>query len=341
MNCIRTAMSVLLGTVMMVGVSVYFSPIVDAEFIAKPIVGEEYYDSRSNPGWNILKVGKKKNAVTFTLDIHSATPSLQVKEGKSLVLTKTLSTLTPKTMWAYEVADTSSKRTFYIVGVRGDNEERIGGKSVSKLKSYEYILGKDSVTGTWKTYADVDDYYFPQRQEPRFAISHGTIMIRANIRPRTYSYKLTWDEKKDAFSYVELGEVDVPFFSSSLAENPKYRPIKARMDWEAYLDVGSIKTIYEDDRAWVFTARIFPTERGNELFKQGSTGKYQINRITRDAWYWDDTKSEWVYYNVPHISGFEQGAFAAVNWATYLHYGYFLHPEEWGVKAAIQAYKGK
>lgn len=341
MNYIRGTIGVLMTSIMAMGI--LYGQAVDASFTAKTMVSDKYSYDKEDMEWKSFEIGDKKNPIKVTLDTLYNDPAIQITEGDSAVFKKVLPPFKPEGLWAYELQESTSKRNFYIIGVRESyTEPTLYGGKVWKTKINEYIVGKQPTTGKWKVYANLDDYYFPRHENPGFSMMQEEITVRSSNYPDMYAYKLHWNEETDSFNYTDLGEISVPYFTSALAYDSKYRPVYAHMDTEVYLDMTSITTLYEDSDTWIFTAKSLLTHRGNELLMEGKgSSKYQVNRSTKQAWYWDERNGKWKYLDSHHMAGYMLPAYITANWAVKVRYGYFLNADDPIVQDYAKYYKGK
>ena len=288
-----------------------------------------------------------KKSVSVKTGGDEDNPMLQVVSGDEVVWQKMLP---PEKVSSYGLLETikdDNNRLFYIVGASGYTTAYYGTQEDSKRVSSQYIIGENPTTNAWKEYVNVNNYYFPgEYNSPEFTIRYGELILRSGHGPYYYAYQLDYDSDKDAFTYKDLGKMEVPYFNSALAFNPRYRPIYAHMDVEEYLDVYSIKTEYEDSDTWIFTARSVSALRGSDTLLDNNRNpvKYEINRSTKQAWYydvWNHNKTGWVLLDPERSSmGYQGIFFTTVNWASKIHNGFFLYPDNYAVQGAANDYKG-
>lgn len=130
------------------------------------------------------------------------------------------------------------------------------------------------------------------------------------------------------------------YFNDALAENPNYRAISFGMGYESYVDLGSIRTIRDTGREWVFTVNVFNAKEDTGVIEGTYTLTYKIDS-GKQAWVYEDNLSSWspipMGKNLKHK---QLGDYVTVNQCYKLKKGEFLYDGNHYAKAMERYYKG-
>jgi hypothetical protein len=278
--------------------------------VVKNMTWHTSYDGLENNWSDSFTEGKNK--YMFYCNHNETAPSeLVIKQKGKVVYTKQLPPIGKmSTIKAIQIKDDSTGRIFYII-----NNFAFG-----------FIIGYDPVKGEWQEYVDKKNYYTPIHGYQGISIRHGDVVIyNCGGVYDNQVYRLFWDKSANWFGYEDLGFSRRGYFDDALNQNPKYRPLYAHMDYEQYLVVDSIFTWQDDDTTWVFDADIVDAFRNTDLIVSKRSGKYKINKRTRQAWAWNSKEEQ--YKELPMFStpyGFQMASSSLVNWCYMIKYGQFL-----------------
>ena len=130
------------------------------------------------------------------------------------------------------------------------------------------------------------------------------------------------------------------YFNDTLAENPNYRPSSFGMGYESYVDLGSIRTIRDNGREWVFTVHVFNAKEDTGVVEGTYALTYKIDS-GKQAWVYEENLSSWSPIPMGRTLKHKQlGDYVAVNQCYKLKKGRFLYDQSHYAQAMERYYKG-
>lgn len=303
----------------------------------------------AEPGWSNISYTYDNQTIEVTVKTDYNNPMLQVINDGSIVWEKMLR---PQDVEAVSVVGIKNEqgRVFYILRVTGYIINHVGTRILREYTTMTCLVGRNLDGSSWKQYVNSKEY-FNSLYKPvdTLSVRYGELLVRDYPFRSFKAYRLDYDRKSDSFKAVDIGKQEALGFNSELAYSPQYRPVDIWGNGEQYLDVNSIKTLYEDEETWVFTASGGTSIVGSDIIQKTSFGefntnlpsKYEINRVTKQAWKWSDKNQRWVLLGLSHGQGDDSTVhFMVANWASKIHYGFFLNPDNYAIRDYANYYKG-
>jgi hypothetical protein len=143
---------------------------------------------------------------------------------------------------------------------------------------------------------------------------------------------------------ISLGaSVCQAYFKGAPAYNANYRPIKAHMGVEVYVDLSSMYIVKDKGNLLRFNVLTAYCDEDADAVTMSSTPlRFLVNKSTREAWIWADRDKKWSYLNLNRVPyGYEESSFNAVNMCYAYLYGEFLNDSSGEAAEYGAYYKGK